>query len=71
MNTRFEKRIEQTDTGMVIAEVYELARGRRVGLEFFTWPPFAQAVRLRRAHRWANEWIGNCEEYCTQKEETE
>lgn len=60
----YAKEIEQSDTGMVIASVRD-AQGKRVGLAFFNWPPFSQAVRLRRAHKWADRWIANCEKYCT------
>jgi hypothetical protein len=60
----YTKEIEQTDTGMVIAYVWDV-RGERVGLEFFYWPPFFQAARLRRAHKWADRWVANCEKYCT------
>lgn len=60
---KFEFIIEQTDTGMVIAKVYNEA-GARVGLEFFCWPPFFQEMRFKRAHKWTEKWIANCEKYC-------
>lgn len=58
------KFISQSDTGVVIASVYNQNTGNRVGLEFFHWPPFFQERRLQRAHRWADEWMKNCEKYC-------
>lgn len=63
--SRYLKIIEQSATGMVIASVYDSDSGKRVGLEFFHWPPFNQEYRLRNAHKWADRWIRNCEIYCT------
>lgn len=65
----YHKVIEQTDTGMVIASVYDNITGNRIGLEFFTWPPLIQETRLKRAHKWADKWIENCIKYCTQPDE--
>lgn len=64
---RYTKTIEQTDTGMVVAKVYNSA-GARVGIEFFTWPCFSQRRRLERAHKWADKWIANCEELCIERD---
>ncbi|GAB3416870.1 hypothetical protein NX774_11995 [Massilia agilis] len=64
--SRFSKTIEQADTGMVIAEVYNAATGRRVGVSFFCWPPFSQRRRLQRAHAWADKWIENCDAFCVE-----
>jgi hypothetical protein len=64
----YEKIIEQTDTGMVVAKVLD-STGERVGLEFFHWPPFRQERRLQRAHAWADKWVRNCEMYCTPAKE--
>jgi len=60
----FNKAIQQSDTGMVIASVFDES-GQRVGLKMFTWPPFDrnQHKRLERAHSWADKWIENCERY--------
>ena len=63
---RFGKTIEQTDTGMVVAKVFNLATGERVGLEFFSFPFSSQERRLIKAHSWADKWIANCETYCTE-----
>lgn len=62
--SRFTKKVKQTDTDMVIAEVFDVS-GERVGLQFFRWPPFNQEKRLKRAHAWAERWIANCEKYVT------
>lgn len=62
---KYEKKIEQTDTGMVIASVIDTEAKQRIGLAFFTWPPFMQKTRLKRAHKWADHWVKNCEAYCT------
>lgn len=37
--SQFAKVIEQHDTGMVIAKVYDRRTHERIGLCFFTWPP--------------------------------
>lgn len=66
----YVKTIQQTGTGMVIAEVFD-SKGNRVGLEFFEWPPFLQETRLKRAHSWADKWIANCTKYCTPQEAAE
>lgn len=66
----YTKTIEQTDTGMVIASVWN-PNGGRIGLAFFNFPPFFQAARLKRAHRWADRWIANCEKYCASQQPKE
>lgn len=61
-NNRYGKVIEQGDTGMVIATVWNLNTGERCGLEFFY--TFSQERRLQRAHAWADKYIALCEKYC-------
>lgn len=60
----YVKTVEQHDTGMVVAAVYQLPEGRRVGLEFFHRPWHSQKKRLQLAHAWCDSWIKNCEDYC-------
>lgn len=60
----YQASIEQGDTGMVIAAVWDTDSGKRVGLNFFHWPPFSQKRRLQRAEAWAAKWIENCRAHC-------
>lgn len=62
----FTKRIEQLDSGTAFASVHD-SDGNRVGYRFFSWPPFSQEKRLKRAHAWADRWLANCEKYATPK----
>lgn len=68
MSATYIKNIEKTDTGMVIARVYDVSTGKRVGLEFFhTYFWRNQERTLKRAHAWTDQWISNCSKYCVPK----
>lgn len=64
-STKYTKKIEVTDTGMVIASVYRTSDSKRVGLEFFN--SIIKTQRLmdntcKRAHNWTDWWIKMCED---------
>lgn len=62
MTDEYRKKIEITDTGMVIASVFD-ANGNRKGLEFFTqFISTNNAVErsLKKAHAWADQRIHLC-----------
>lgn len=62
------KKIEITDTGMVIASVYRNDSSNdsiRVGIKFFSSSPFFNKPkhiekRADNAHKWADEYIKVC-----------
>lgn len=61
----YRKKIEVTDTGMVVAQVYA-DDGRRVGLDFFTPFPLYRTVKAieaqaKKAHKWADDYMVMCE----------
>ena len=61
---KFFKVIQQDSSGLVYANVYN-DKGKLVGMEGFGLNPFASQRRnLRKAHKWADKWIANCEKYC-------
>lgn len=63
--TGYRKKIEVTDTGMVVASVFA-ADGRRIGLEFFnSWfvnSPRTLVKKIGSAHKWADRMIEICSE---------
>lgn len=54
---KFCRNVEITDTGMVIAEVFDVKKEKRIGLKFFHFPWFSVEIRMIRAHVWCSKYI--------------
>lgn len=59
--SNYRKEIILSDTGMVIAEVFNGAR--RCGLKFFDNPFVTKENKFIKAHEWADGHIKLCRQY--------